>query len=275
MTTDLNPFEGLTGGVLASSIEQTDKIKAAIIGLPKSGKSWFAATAPGSKRHYDFDDRAISLAKLPESIKKDLSVITLVDKSQKNPTVMKELETELSMLQYRKAKGLSIPDTYIFDTVTYLKKGIQNEIWAQDPKLAREIKVGSASTVRMGKTYDTINGVQGYMEYLVTEFSRLGNLIVVFHEKDEKDKAESTPEQVRYTGRITVDPQYLSNILTLFNEVFRITVDFKGQYSVRTAPDQNVIASTTLLVDADEPPNIMDMIAKHKLNKIKLNRGEK
>ena len=57
-----NPFEGLSGIIPATQIQETKKLKAAILGLPKSGKSWFASTAPGEKLVYDFDDRANSLA---------------------------------------------------------------------------------------------------------------------------------------------------------------------------------------------------------------------
>jgi AAA domain len=263
-----NPFEGVKGIVPASEIDATGRLKIAILGLPKSGKSWFAATAPGPIMYYDFDDRAISLAGKP-----NIFVKTLQDKSQKNPTAMKELEKDLSNFQYRKLKGLPVPTTFVLDTATYLKKAMENECFAQDANLARKIKTGAGPTdyIMVGKSYDVINAVQGYFQYLIAEFSSLGNLIVIFHERDEKDKEKSTPEKVAYTGKVTADPQYLANSLTLFNEVFRIeatgTVGNAGtKYTVTCKTNFEVNASTTLLIDAVEPPNLMDMIAKHKAN---------
>jgi hypothetical protein len=262
-----DPFGGVAGAVSATQIDPTTEyLRIAILGLPKSGKSWFAATAPGPVLHYDFDNRAVSLAGKP-----DVYVKTLVDLNQKSPIVMKALEKDLSNFKYRKSKGMLIPKTFVFDTVTYLKGAIENECFAQDPGLARKIRVGVSTEILKGKSYDIISGVQGYMQYLVQEFGALGNLIVVFHERDQKDKDKSTKDETVYTGKVTVDPQYLENLLTLFNEVFRIQV--KGgigatapKYIVTCRPSYDVNAASTLLIDGEEPPNIVEMLAKHKRN---------
>lgn len=261
-----NPFEGVSGAVEAKAIDATGRLKIAILGLPKSGKSWFASTAPGPIMYYDFDDRAISL-----SGKADIFVKTLQDKSQHTPLAMKELEKDLSNFKYRRTKGLPIPTTFVLDTVTYLKKAMENELFAQDAGLARRVKIGAGPKdyILVGKSYDVINAVQNYMQYLVAEFSDLGNLIVVFHERDEKDKEKSTPAETKYTGKVTVDPQYLANTLTLFNEVFRMqatgTVGTTGtKYTVTCKTNFEVNASTTLLVDSIEAPDLKAMIAKHR-----------
>jgi hypothetical protein len=107
--------------------------------------------------------------------------------------------------------------------------------------------------------------LQRYVEYLIAEFSGLGvNLIFVFHERDEKDKAESTATETKYTGLITVDPQYLANSLSLFNEVYRISVNGARKYEVTCRPNWDVNASTTMLLDPVEEPDLGKMIAKHK-----------
>jgi len=270
-----NPFEGISGAVPAKSIDATYRFKSAILGLPKSGKSWFASTAPGPIMYYDFDDRAISLAGKP-----NVHVKTLQDISQQNPTAMKELEKDLAHFKYRKLKGLPIPPTYVLDTATYLKKSMENELFAQDSGLARRIKIGPdpKAYIMVGKNYDVINAVQGYFQYLIGEFSALGNLIMVFHERDEKDKERSTPTETKYTGKVTVDPQYLANTLTLFNDVFRITATggigaAETKYTVNCKTNNEVNASTTLLVDSIEPPNFQDMLIKHRANLAKMQKG--
>lgn len=261
----------------ATSINPTtSKLKIAILGMPKSGKSWFAATAPKPIMYYDFDNRAVSLAGKP-----GLKIKTLVDINQNSPVAMKQIEKDLSAFKYAKSKGEPIPTTFVFDTVTYLRNCIENEIFAQDSGMARKIKVGTSTSILKGKNYDVVSGVQGYMQYLVQEFSDLGNLIIVFHEKDQKDRDKSTKDETAYTGKITVDPQFLENLLTLFNEVFRIEV--KGNagalaptYTVTCRASYEVNASTTLLVDAKEPPDLMAMLAKHQVNLQKQNKqGDK
>jgi len=268
-----NPYEGITGAIPLTQVEQTEHLKVAIIGPPKNGKSWFAATAPGNKLVYDFDDRLISLAGKP-----NIQGKTLRD-TQSNPTVVKALETDISNFQYRKAKGLPIPDTFIFDTVSNLiSNGIKNEYLRNNPKDGRSFRMGG-TMVQIGISYDLLNTTNGFLNYLLTEYNALGNVIFVFHERDEKDKAESKPNEIKYTGLITIEPQFAANILTYFNEVFRIKVNWEGKYSVSCKPNQEVTASTTLLLDATEPPDLMAMIMKHRQrkaeqDKLKLNQTE-
>lgn len=264
-------FAGIAGAIPASSIQESKKLKAAIIGPPKNGKSWFAATAPGKKLVYDFDDRARSLAGKPDTVVK-----TLRD-TLTNPSVVSALESDLSNLKYRKAQGKPIPDTFIFDTVSNLiSNGIVNAYLKENPKDGRQIKLGGTNPQQIGISFDRINVTMRFLDYLLTEYSALGNVIFVFHERDEKDKAESTKDATKYTGLVTVEPQFAANILTLFNDVFRILVKGSGVpnslplYQVYCRANNEVTASTTLLVDAIEPPNLMDMIRKHEQRKLEL-----
>jgi AAA domain len=263
-----DPFEGLSGVIPATQIQEVKKLKAAIIGPPKNGKSWFAATAPGSKLVYDFDDRASSLAGKPNLVVKTLrDTIT-------NPSTVSNLEADLSILKYRKAQGKSIPETFIFDTVSNLiSNGIVNAYLKENPSDGRRIKLAGTNPQQIGISFDRINVTTRFLEYLLTEYSALGNVIFVFHERDEKDKAESTKDVIKYTGQVTIEPQFAANILTLFNDVFRILVKGSAvpntlpRYEVYCRATNEVTASTMLLVDSIEPPNLVDMIAKHEARK--------
>ena len=257
MATQPNPFQNMAG-VRSDEISSTDRLKIAIMGKPKSGKSWLAATAPGPIRYYDFDDRSESLEGKP-----NLFILS-------KPTML-QVETDLSVMKANKAKSLPLPATIVFDSVTFMNRAMEEEIFRQDSKLARTIKVGNSTSIKIRNSWDVINGIQRYVEYLIAEFGSLGvNIIFVFHEKDEKDKAESTATEIKYTGLVTVDPQYLANSLSLFNEVYRITVDGNKNYKVTCKPNWDVQASTTMLLDAEEKPNIMEMIAKHKAKRAAL-----
>jgi len=239
--------------VASSDLAQEDRLKIAIVGEPKTGKSWLAATAPAPVLIFDFDDRAESLAG-----KAGLLVL-------RKPSMI-DVETALSNAKARKNQKLENPRTFVFDSVTYMNRAMEEEIFRQAPDLARTIKVGSGLGMKLRKNWDTINGIQRYMEYLIAEFSPLGNIIFVFHEKNERDPTKSTPENTAYTGDITVDPQYLAKSLSLFNEVYRIKQDYSGKYEVQckyTGAGDKFIASTTMLLDAKEAPNLTAMIAKH------------
>jgi len=256
-------FNGMRG-TPAEEIKAEENLRIVILGQPKTGKSWFAATAPKPIAYYDFDRRASSLAG-----KAGVFVTTLFDSTVEKPTAMGDLEKELSMWQMKKAKGEPIPATFVLDSVTYMKQCMENELMKQDASLSRIVRVGTGKMVKIPSGWDVINAVQRYLQYWVTEFSALGNIILVFHERDEKDRDKSTLTETKYTGRVTVDPQYLDKILSQFNEVFRIEVDGQRKYTVSCRPNNNVLASTTLLIDAMEPPDLMAMLAKHKANKAK------
>lgn len=246
-----NPFLNMKG-TASEALSAEEHLRIVIMGLPKVGKSWFAATARQPVRYYDHDGRAASLAGKP-----GLNIIS-------KPTML-EVESDLSIMKANKVKGLSLPATIVHDTVTYMNRAMEEEIFRQDPKMARKIKVGNSTTIQIRNSWDVINGIQRYVEYLVAEYTNLGvDFIFVFHEKDEKDKSESTATETKYTGLVTVDPQYLQNSLSLFNEVYRITVDGNRKYTVHCRPNFDVRASTTMMLDPTEQPNIMDMIAKHK-----------
>lgn len=254
---EVDYFAGITGCKPATEIVAGTHLKIAIVGKPKVGKSWFAATAPGPVLVYDFDNRAESLAG-----KEGVMIKTLFDANQISPTAFKTIEADLSILKYRKGQGKPIPKTFVFDTITFFKNYIQNELFTQG--LAhRSIKLSPTTSVRMSKNWDAVNGVHKALEYVITEFASLGNLIFVFHEMIEKDKIESKPDAPVYTDKITVDPQNLEYLLSSFNEVYRIEIDANQKYKVTCRPGHNFNASTTLKIDKEEEPNIQNMLKKH------------
>lgn len=246
-------FETAFGGVSGTSLEQEARLKIALVGEPKTGKSWFTATSPGHKLIFDFDDRAESLAGKPNlTIKRNASWL--------------DVETSLSIAKAMKAQKKPIPDTYVFDSVTYLVDAIRKEAIRQNPGSFREFKIGNYKA-QIPSGWDMVSATQNALRYLIAEFSPLGHIIFVYHERPEKDKAKSQPDKPVYTGDITVDPQFLSNTLSLFNEVFRIKQDYTGKYEVQcryTGAQDKFNAATTMLLDATEPPNLLAMIEKHR-----------
>jgi len=254
MATPSNPFANMAG-IMSEQIQATERLKMAIIGGPGVGKSWMAATAPKPIRYYDHDDRSESLEG-----KTGISILS-------RPTML-QIETDLSVMKANKLKKLALPATIVHDSVTFLNRAMEEEIFRQEPKLARTIRVGNSTSMKLRNGWDVINGVQRYIEYLIGEYATLGvSMIFVFHEKDEKDRTTSSAAESKYTGFVTVDPQYLQNCLSLFNEVYRMHVDTiagKTSYKVTCRPTNEFVGKTTMLIDSEELPDIATLITKHK-----------
>lgn len=246
-----NPFAGLAG-VASETLSPSERLKIAIVGKSKAGKSTLATTARIPMRYYDFDDRPESLAGKP-----GLFVLS-------KPSML-DVETDLSVFKANKIQKKPLPETVCFDTVTFMQRAMEDEIFRQGGKdFYREIKVGNSTAMKIRKGWDAINGIQRYVAYLISEFTALGvDIIFVFHEKNEKDYTESTKEESAYTGQLTTDPQFLSSTLSLFNEVYHIKVTQSGGYITECRPNIYGNWNTTLLLDKEEPPNILGMIDKH------------
>lgn len=256
-------FEGVSNTKSATDIQAGDFLKIALVGKQKVGKSWMAATMPGPVLIYDFDERAESIGTLPESLKQNIAVKTLADKAQSKPTTFAELESDIEKFKYRKQNNKPIPASFVFDSVTYLQKAILN--MAFNNGLAyRPLKISPTTSILVSKNWDAVNTVVAAVNYLITEFSSLGNICFVFHEKAEKDYTESKPDAAAYTDQVTVDPQFLATVLSRFNEVYRIQIDSAQKYKVTCRPKFEFTASTTLLIDAEEAPNITDLLKKHR-----------
>ena len=95
-------YEGINGAVEAKDVSQLTRFKMALVGRPKSGKSWMACTMPGKKYVFDFDSRKESIAGKP-----DVTVKTYKDIVIDNPKAINELETDVAMLW---GEGGTVPD---------------------------------------------------------------------------------------------------------------------------------------------------------------------
>lgn len=248
-------------GILAATEITEPKFKIAIIGDTGIGKSWLAASIASPENpvlDLDFDGRAASLAGKP-----DVYVKTYVDRDFNNPTAVSELESDLNEWEYDCSQGKLKYKTFILDSASYLRKALEREIIRQQPTLSRGIKVGSR-VLRLGQGFDIFNSNLMFMEHLISRLSQIGNLIVVFHERNEKDETRSTAEKKVFTGLVTVDPQHLSPVLSTFNDVWRLSSDYTGTRVLYTGLSEEFIGKTTLqgLAKEEKNPNIRELLAK-------------
>ena len=246
-------------GVQAAENIADPFLKIAIVGDPGVGKSWLAATAPGPVLDLDFDGRAASLQG-----KKDIFVKTYWDDNQMNPQAVANFESDLSALKYAKSQGKEIPRTFVIDSISYARKSVEAELIRQQATLGRVVKVGTTN-LKIGAGWDIINANRLYLEYIISELAALGNVIAIFHSMDEKDVTKSTATEKKYTGKITIQPQYLNTILSIFNDVWLMDIDYSNKRFVQTGVSSIFVGKCSLkgLLDKEEP-DIAKMLQKHK-----------
>lgn len=246
------PYE-IPNSVSGAEIKQTESMKIAILGEVKSGKSWLAATAPDPWFN-DFDGRINSLAG------KNISGKTYFDSDSMNPQAWIQLENDLSHFERICTSG-NIPKTFVNDSMQYMAVAAMNYVLSMNPKLRREVKAGA-------KTYYAPGGYDAYaleLEMIKGIISRqfaLGNVICNFHETPEEDPS-STQERPVFSGKMTVYPVRLKKLLPLFNDQWRLIIENGVRRVITDISDYKFTASTTLLLDSKEEPDIQKMIAKH------------
>lgn len=256
-------YENISGLL---SLDAEQKYKIAIVGEPKVGKSWLAMTMPGATYIADFDDRSESIKSFVRATKRtDITAKTYVDRTPEYPIALTTFEADIAMFEYHKSQGKEIPVNYVLDSMTFMRVATEHEFIKQNSglKMSRDIKLGP-NTIKIPASYDIINGNKEYLAYIVGRLTELGNVIAIFHELDETDKQRTTKDQKAYTGRKTIQPQYLNSLLSIFNDVFRVTIEYSGERMVQTQPSSDFVACTSMKLDRKEKPNLADMIAKHK-----------
>jgi len=258
---DLLAQLGIQGLTSASTITNTDRLKVALCGEKKSGKSKLIAdTARKPLLHYDFDDRRESIAGA-----KDTVIKTLIDADSTLPQAWSILESDLGSLEYAKKNGTLPIKSLALDSATYLRQIAENQMMKETQQM-RQQKIG-LSTYRISQGWDAINYVHRMLYQLLRRMFALDiDVYVVFHTRNEKDRVKSTKEETIYTDRLTVDPQNLDVLLPMFNETWRTFVDIDGNFKVQVRQDWRFNASTALKIGESggiENPNIQEMLAKN------------
>lgn len=249
---------GIQGIVPASSIANTDRLKVAVCGEKKSGKSKLIAdTARKPLFHYDFDDRRESIAGA-----KDTIIKTLVDPDSTHPQAWGVLESDIASFEYAKSSGNLRFKSLALDSATYLRQIAENQMM-KDTNNLRKAKIG-LTQYQIAAGWDAVNYVHRMLYQLLRRLFALDiDIYLIFHTRNEKDKVKSSKEETIYTDRLVVDPQNLEILLPMFNETWRTYVDMDGNFKVQMRQDWRFNASTALRVEAVENPNIQAMLEKH------------
>jgi hypothetical protein len=214
-------------GMIAATDIVMPRLKIAIVGNTGIGKSWLA-TSIADENHkvldLDFDGRSASLAG-----KKNIFVKSYFDSSADTPKAITELESDINTWEYEYSKGKLEIGTFILDSATYMVMSIEREAIRQEPTNGRNIirvpggpKEGRF--IKIGTGYDWAKINREYFNNIVSRLSAIGNLIVTFLDRDERDPTGKDPKTGKpvmgYTGKITVEPQHLAPCLATFNDVW-------------------------------------------------------
>lgn len=260
------------------------KLKLAIVGHEKNGKSRLASTARKPILFHDFDNRAEALQGI-----KGVHVISYVDAGWPiQPSAANDFLTTISKLEESldlSKLGFKVPQetivkTQVIDSITTFGAAFQRYALATSKDLRRTLQIGSYQ-VHLPGGWDAWNSEMISVENAILRMLALPtDTIIILHETSE-ETADSTAEKPRFTGRIGVFPVRYGRLIKYFNEVWRVKLTQVIETTANGAkprflprvyplPTYEFDAASTLAVDAIEEPNIEAMLLKNQ-NKL---RGE-
>jgi hypothetical protein len=261
-TFDLTEFaQYVKGAFSAESITKVDRLKVAVCGEPKSGKSvLIAKTCRKPLYHCDFDDRKESIAGIPNT-----TIKQYLDSDAMNPSAWNNLESDIGTFEWFKKEGKLPFRSLALDSMTFLRKIADNQMM-KDTNMFRVYKVGNTK-YPISQGWDAVVEVQKMLETLLARLFALEiDIYVTFHTQNEKDKQKSTKEDTVYTDKLTVSPQNLAMLLPKFNETWRTYVDTDGSFKVQTRQDWRFNAATALHIEGTQQPDIQGMLDEHERN---------
>jgi hypothetical protein len=264
----------MISGLIAATDIVMPRLKIAIVGDTGIGKSWLA-TSIASDSHkvvdLDFDGRAASLRG-----KKNVFVKTYQDEDPDNPHAMTDLESDIIEWQYLAKKNELDIGTFIIDSGTFMVSAIEREAIRQEPSNGKTIikLPGSArgKGLKIGTGYDWSKINREYFLNICSRLAQLGNLIVTFIDRDERDRTQTDDKGkpvAAYTGKITVEPQHVAPALATFNDVWYLHGESGHRsLSVGLTKDFNIGKNSLGLVGEQygDDVNIQKLLAKTSSN---------
>jgi inosine/xanthosine triphosphate pyrophosphatase family protein len=250
------------------------KLKLALIGKEKNGKSWLAASGRRPVLVHDFDNRAEALQGKP-----GVYVISYVEPqwpkqpeaAQKFLDILGKLEESLDLadLGFKVPKGTFVR-TNVVDSIQTFGKAFQGYALYGQKDIRREITFGGMKVFLPGG-WDAWNAEMVPVENSVLRLLALPtDTTIILHETAE-ETPDSTSEKPKFTGRVGVFPVRYQRLIKYMNEVWRVKLtqaidkNNKSAYlpKVYPLPTYEFDAASAMLVDGIEEPNILAMIAKH------------
>jgi hypothetical protein len=252
------------------------RLKVAIVGNEKNGKSWLAATGRKNVLVHDFDNRAEALQGKP-----GVYCLSYVEPQWPNqPDAAQNFLTNLSLLESSlelRNLGFDVPEgnlvqTNVIDSIQTFGKAFMSYALYGNKEIRRVLSFGGKTPLQlfMPGGWDAWNSEMVAVENAVLRLLALPtDTIIIMHETAE-ETPDSTAEKPKFTGRVGVFPVRYQRLIKYFNEVWRVKLtqvveNNKSFYRPRVYPQPTYEfdCATALLLDAVEEPNIEAMIRKH------------
>ena len=252
----------------------SNKLKLCLVGPEKNGKSRLAATARKPVLVHDHDNRKEALAGIP-----GVYCISYSDPMwPKQPEAAQEFLDVISKLEdgatlrdlgFKNAPEGLKPRTNVLDSVATCGKNFQRYALYNSADLRRELTIGPMK-IQLPKNFDAWNAEMTSVENAVLRLLALPmDTIVILHETQEEAK-DSTAENPKYTGKVSVYPPRYKLLLKYFNEVWRVKLtqsvgaNNKLAYlpKVYPLPTYEFDGASALALQSVEDPDITKMLAK-------------
>lgn len=265
-----------------------EKLKLALVGREKHGKSLLAATGRKNVLFHDFDNRAEALQGKP-----GVYVLSYIDPQwPKQPDaaqlfldVLGKLEESLDIYdlinglpqlkEFYAKTGRQIPPkgtlirTNVIDSVQTFGKAFRYYGMFTQKDIRRTINIGKMQVFLPGG-WDAWNAEMVPVENNILRLLGLPtDTILIFHQKLEEAE-DSTDDRPKYTGKVGVYPARYQSLIKYVNELWQVKLtqsvaNGKSAFlpKVYPFPTYEFDAATTMLLDPVEEPNIEAMIAKH------------
>ncbi len=263
----------------------------AIVGGQKSGKSRLAATGRPAILFLDYDLRSESLAgrkgvyaikmsdpphPIPQTVIPNVfDILTCLEKSHK---LCDLVAGAIPQKLFPDASPDIEVTTVVHDSAESLARASLRYILSTcDDKLRFTTAVGTGAQRFIHYTpYSYVGWVAdvAMVESIMLRTIATGlDTILILHESPE-EAVDSTQETPKFTGKTTVYPVRYGRILKNFNEVWRMQLRpagpndgpaMKGRYvpECRVTQNWDFNASTCMLLDPVEAPDISRMLEKH------------
>jgi hypothetical protein len=262
------------------------KLKLAIVGHEKNGKSRLASTGRTWVLFHDFDNRSEALQgipgviclsyidpqwpKFPEAAQLFLDVMAQLENSLDIADLIPFLRQKFPTRKYPDVPKGTLIRTNVVDSVQTMGKAFMNYALAGQKDIRRSIKFGGYEVFLPGG-WDAWNAEMVPVENSILRLLALPtDTTIILHETAE-ETADSTSDKPRFSGRVGVFPVRYQRLIKYFNEVWRVKLtqvagkDNKMVFLPRVYPLPNYEfdCATALALDSVEEPYILKMIEKH------------
>jgi hypothetical protein len=253
------------------------KVKLALVGKEKNGKSRLASTGRKPLLVHDFDNRAEALQGIP-----GVYVISYVEPqwpkqpeaAQQFLDILSKLENSLDLnkLGFKGVPEGTIVRTNVIDSIQTFGKAFQSYALYGQKDIRREITFGGMKVFLPGG-WDAWSAEMVPVENSILRLLALpSDTTIILHETSE-ETADSTSEKPRFTGRTGVYPVRYQRLIKYFNEVWRVKLtqcldkSNKPTFLPRVYPCPNYEfdAATAMNLDPIEDPDITTMLQKHEV----------